>query len=75
MDADGATRVSDLEKLEAALATICSGGCAQFAEPEEGKLVLAMLLLYIWEFMQSDAGNGMQEMQQVRYALGRNGYQ
>ena len=27
MDADGATRVSDLEKLEAALASICSGEC------------------------------------------------
>ena len=25
MDADGATRVSDLEKLEAALASLCSG--------------------------------------------------
>ena len=25
MDADGATRVSDLEKLEAALAAVCSG--------------------------------------------------
>ena len=28
MDADGATRVSDLEKLEAALHAICSGECA-----------------------------------------------
>lgn len=27
MDADGATRVSDLEKLEAALASLCSGQC------------------------------------------------
>ena len=44
MDADGATRVSDLEKLEAALALICSGDAPSFHSVAVGCLCNAIRL-------------------------------
>ena len=80
MDADGATRVSDLEKLEAALAAICLGKCAlaSLSEPFQERVDLqsqSQKSAFGRELTQLSAGNGMQETQRIRDALGSRGYQ
>ncbi len=70
MDADGATRVSDLEKLEAALAAMCSGQCALAFTSASSQRKLDSICNSMCP-SQSMNGRGMQETQQVREVLGK----
>ena len=74
MDADGATRVSDLEKLEAALAALCSGQCA-LAFPNASSQRELDSICNAMCHPESIIGGGMQEAQQVKEVMGKRDLQ